>query len=416
MFEDGFEGDHISREKFASCLDTFAAGNFNVDGLEQLHQMGVTEATTEELKQEIFKSFMKAMQPLAHQLYDFFDKDGDGKVSRNEVNLTCSTFQGHPDGMADSLFKLIDRNNNGSVEPAELASFVKGLLCAICQWMNAVVDLLDQFAGQPLVKSLIDQGFLALDQDGDGKLCKEEVGAAFLPMYQMYQDLFESGPSQIKQHLKNLKEHLDKGMLKFDQECGDSDGLDLEAYIALSKTFYEEQCTEGGMLTSEKIAAQNPELPPPVTAAIASSLPKVMAAIPERLAGCYKAWFKLLDINKDGVLSKSEYKTMCEALLPSGDHQTKIDDLFAAVDTDGDGFVSREEATTFAESLLACVLKFVHMCIDMYGFITEEVILTLGTAVIENSSVDNAITLGAVKQLVAQGPEHLLALTVLPET
>jgi Ca2+-binding EF-hand superfamily protein len=253
VFEEGFEGDHISRDKFTECLNTLAAENFTVEGLEYLHQLGVSEPTTDVLKEELFKSFTRSVEPLAHQLYDFFDKDGDGSVSRSEVNLTCSTFQANPDGMADSLFQLIDKNDDGAVNPQEMTTFVQGLMRAMRLWLNTVVDLLNDFAGQPLVKSLNEQLFQALDQDGDDKLSKEEVGAALLPVFQMYHDTvasFKANPGQplgpgpggvpmevLVKPILQFELQMQKAKAHFLEACGDADGLTQEQYMAASKEF-----------------------------------------------------------------------------------------------------------------------------------------------------------------------------------
>jgi hypothetical protein len=156
----------------------------------------------------------------------------------------------------------------------------------------------------------------------------------------------------------------------------------------------------------------SPDLPPQVNAALVACLPKVMSQIyhSQSTNAVQEAMFHVFDTNKDGVMSKAEYDVLWDIFLPT-DPANKLDALFNIVDIDNDGMVDRLEATAFMQALLSVAIATIHMCVDMYGFMVEEMMVSMGTAVIEHLSLQDGITLEQVMNLVAQGPEKILSLT-----
>lgn len=99
----------------------------------------------------------------AQQLFQKFDVDGDGKITKNEMNTSGSTHSTQGPSI-DDLFGAIDTDGDGGITEAENQTFLESMK--------------SRRSGPPDAASMVQKLFKKADSDGDGKITKEELEAA----------------------------------------------------------------------------------------------------------------------------------------------------------------------------------------------------------------------------------------------
>jgi Ca2+-binding EF-hand superfamily protein len=92
------------------------------------------------------------------------DADGDGKITADEFVASTKSLSNDPavlEELANALFNIADRGGDGEIDLGEYLAFVRGHAPRLSE-----ADVID--------------GFAHLDQDGDGRLTRDELVSAIV--------------------------------------------------------------------------------------------------------------------------------------------------------------------------------------------------------------------------------------------
>lgn len=225
-------------------------------------------------------------RPTVQQVFQQFDKDGDGVLTKDEV----------PEQLAEN-FERVDSSGNGTIERAELAKVLREI---------SQDSAKPQPGGQQITPQVLRQAFLRYDTDKDGLLTRDEVPA-------------------------NRRQALSQMIRQFDDN--DDDKLSLEEYV------------RGSMAMVNRQAGMNPSAPTVVFRTLDKDGDGQLSA--DEIASAADSLGKL-DRNSDGSLSRQELAPAAANRPDSPIDAAVIQGYLRRVmqaDKDGDGKLNRDEAT-----------------------------------------------------------------------
>lgn len=246
----------------------------------------------------------------AMKLFDQLDENASGKLSLAELDKGVVTlfpeYNHKPALMA--AYKACDSSGNGFVERKEFGYFLRYLVYYNNLWSV----------------------FMAIDEDGDRRISKEEFHAAA--------DKLELSSKEATVVFEEIDVN-GGGMILFDElihymatnnnksTWGTDDLEELQDKL--------EANNETPLVTTEKDAPPPPPPPEPVPSII------MQISIPDKEAGM--KLFDQLDENASGKLSLAELDKGVVNLFPEWNNKPAIMAAYKAADRSGNGFVERKE-------------------------------------------------------------------------
>ena len=115
------------------------------------------------------------------------DTDGDGKVSRDELRAGLARglpgplgveLSGEPERDAGSLFELLDRDRDGTLDYEEMRGVPVPSVPDIVGGLVAMVGRSPSASTERIVKAAVESGFDLVDADRDGVIDEVEATAA----------------------------------------------------------------------------------------------------------------------------------------------------------------------------------------------------------------------------------------------
>jgi len=333
MDKDG-DGKISSEEYYASVG---APGEFAPDAPKRrAPEKPVSQAELKEKLKQAFKNGKEAFKA--------FDADGDGKLSMEEWKKRCADL-GIPPGEAEKLFKELDKDGDGKISEAEFQNF-HGVDQA------EVKDrFLDKFGNA-------DEALKAADLDGDGKVSEEELR-------KVLEEKLGLTPEQAAKVAKDMMKRLDPdgdGKIEGDdfkaEIRADADDLQerlQEKYGSVGEAMKKWDTDGDGKISKEEFMKGAKELgiSPEAAEAIWKEQPKgpdgkisledftkAFGIGPDEiLERCFQHFgnpekaFQQMDLNKDGLIDKQEWKAFEKRMDLKPDQVKRI---FKEMDTNID--------------------------------------------------------------------------------
>ena len=299
--------------------------------------------------------------PRVIDLFRLLDLDKNGTVSRDEFRrcLPLLNLRGYALRDMDVLFDAIDTDGNGSLEYPELYQLLKPeeALAAPLRKGAVQFQVRDKGASTKLRKSAKDPRFQAtplraasledirgalsndrtrvidafrcLDKNGDGTVTMREFRAC-LPLLG-----FENTPQKADQIFRELDAD-GSGRIEYEEL---NQKLRQGATIELSRSLKE----GARVVAYDRRPLQTSA---PDQAQISTSVGEMRFALAkeyERIMDIFKA----CDLNRDGYITKAEFRVALPTLGLSGQGgRAAIDELFESFDLDGNGQVTFQELNT----------------------------------------------------------------------
>lgn len=324
------------------------------------------------LANQALRGFSMNSGLLLRQIFKFFDRDSDGKVSEAEIveSLTMLTRRDFR-----SLFNIIDLNGDGFVTESELMAVVRDVSEVVLDLADSLLDVFTDtiIFNSDLIKNSLTLVWMFLDSDGDGAITAADIGAQIPPqmagMFEMgLAGLRMAGPSPLGgAFLDQIIQGEEDMRAKFAEALADSpDGHVSEARMySLLLTNVRDTIRE--QLPAQLQVSLMASPIPNVQEVIEVITERVPTIVESKFPALFRAVFNMLDKDGDGRISQAEFDafyslTKC---LKEDVEGSRIEILLESVlkifDVNMDGKVTLDEADQVLKGILKVVREIIHV-------------------------------------------------------
>jgi Ca2+-binding EF-hand superfamily protein len=426
-------GPEISEEKFVLMFKDGAAfakgeaGDPISEMQSQIVEMGegvgiesdkVTAVSNDAIAkvQDIIVPFVAA------EIFKWLDRDSSKGVSKDEIMFFASmAMEGEEKAMEvckSFLWSVLDKNGDGKLSSEELSGFVAEILQLVAKVAHCVIDTFATAFRSDVMQVIQGQAFANLDADNDGFIDEAELAMVKDGLEQLQgelQELSTADAEDIPVPVKMMLEDV-KACKAFATEQA-SGGADLAKVVAFNRTLLDGRIAFFKKMLDDDDTFEELPIPPAILAKIRGFAEPVMAAIShtmdEKLETMVKCIFDICDANKDGKLDEDEFLGIAGLM----DHERSVEDKFsgflALIDTDGDKKVSPDELKEFAGKVFDAGVCGAQIAIDLYAEIAKTVAALAIAFLLEKMVGADEVTKEKVDEMIGtvmeDGPESLLA-------
>merc|ERR1711998_687041 len=345
---------------------------------EALGGMGVDEEKAVAVFNDVSTKVRDIVVPfVGTAIFEWIDRDKSKGITKDEVEAIMTLAMEGPAAGLSLLFSAMDYDKNGALDAEEVAKFLAEIFKVVSKCAHCVLDTLAAAFKEDVVSMAVQQVFMMLDENGDGKLEPAELAPMKEALEEMTAELKKvQNDEDIPPPLLMLIDDAHK--IKAFAEAEGEQGADYEKF----KEF------------------KGPAIEALVSAATAS------------LEDVSKAAFHLIDANGDGKLDKEECLGLGGIMNPDISADDKFKYSFALVDTDGEGFCDKDELVTFARKVFDFAIAMAKCAVDLGCGVGTSIGALAIVFVMSKVFGDGQITEDGVKCMLAEveedGPEALL--------
>jgi len=432
LFEANADGGSINREKFQGighCV-------FHLVAKERRMKREMTGAILEiagnfpggdedrckEAAKTVVQKVGEEVVPyVANQLFDWLDRDKDKGVSQAEVEAAMNLFMEAeeedkgPEAAFGMLFDVIDTDGNKKLSTDEISAFFAKFVDVAGDCVLAFINVVSATFRDEMVDGVVNAAFEALDQNGDGKLDKEELAMMIGGLEQMGAGLAEARANCDDGPEKMIIDAINETV----ETCNDAGDLSPEGFYELCNKLTDKRVQYMTSFIDQGVAEGELPLPPPLYEAIKplidTGVETLLKTFKETVRPVTDSYFDLLDANSDGVLQHDELMALMNVF--SADQSISAEDkfnaLFALVDTDGDGQIDNSEGTAFGGKGYDLAVDTAKFGVGVYQAIAKAVAQAFIKFFVEKLAGGDELSQDAFNSLAGtfaeQGPEALMA-------
>jgi len=362
---------------FAEASGALNIADFQEQAAEMAGGVGIDEDKVKTVSDDVINKVKQIIIPfIGGEIFRWFDRDGGGGVSKDEMMAIVSLAQGG-DPMEickDFVWNVLDKNGDGELSNEEISSFLAQIFQIGAKTAHCVIDTFATAFRGDVTQVIVQQAFNALDGDGDGFIDEDELAMVKGGLEQMSAQLKEvCDEGEAEPPLMLLLEDAKACKAWLATEA--KDGADMDKFMAFNMTLMQgriDTCMK--LLESEEVTDV---VPPAIMTKIMEFVPAVVEALKavtkEKIGAISQAAFTLMDANKDGKLDEEEILALGGLFDPDRDVDLKFSSLLAMIDADGDKKVSPDELTEFAGKLFDLIVCVAQTGVDIYAAIATVV-------------------------------------------
>lgn len=323
---------------------------------------------------------VNALDLVAKNVFDEFDKDKSGKISAQELGSAVRMLRLNPTMKElQNVIKKIDRNGNGTIEYDEFLAFLKRSYKEKGEDSKAKITLSDYVSSQSTNALVMEakSAFDKIDQDKNGEISVHELGTALRML----------GLNPTREEVQSIIIGMNKkgdGLIKFDEFLGflrrshrnlDEDSsmsMDLSdicssknakaLVVEAQGVFREFDKDKNGFISAQELGTALRMLGlNPTMKEVQNMINEIdqngdgMIDFDEFLAFLKRSYkkpdevkmelkkaFQVFDLNKDGFISRAELQSV---LTKMGEKLTEkeVDEMMEKADKNGDGKIDYDE-------------------------------------------------------------------------
>merc|ERR1711998_16075 len=381
---------------------------------EALGGMGVDEEKAVAVFNDVSTKVRDIVVPfVGTAIFEWIDRDKSKGITKDEVEAIMTLAMEGPAAGLSLLFSAMDYDKNGALDAEEVAKFLAEIFKVVSKCAHCVLDTLAAAFKEDVVSMAVQQVFMMLDENGDGKLEPAELAPMKEALEEMTAELKKvQNDEDIPPPLLMLIDDAHK--IKAFAEAEGEQGADYEKFKDFNMKLIEGRMELlKQMINSEDVTDT---VPPGIYAKIKEfegpAIEALMSAATASLEDVSKAAFHLIDANGDGKLDKEECLGLGGIMNPDISADDKFKYSFALVDTDGEGFCDKDELVTFARKVFDFAIAMAKCAVDLGCGVGTSIGALAIVFVMSKVFGDGQITEDGVKCMLAEveedGPEALL--------
>lgn len=301
------------------------------------------------------------------QMFDSFDVNGDGSISREELTSELDSFLKRSDTISGNgvqtllaesglnpflnIFDQLDANKDGKITRQEFKEQLQPAKAAkvIGELLKEVFDSIDVNKDGSLTPDELNKAYGQLFEKKEVKSGKSWstllVDAGLNPDFYVFEQLDDNSDGKVT--WEEFSSRLKAEEVWVMEPCG---GNAIQVVNAMLDQIFDKCDVNGdGFISREELSDQMDKVLQTGQTATGKS---VKALVAESGLNPFFSNFDQLDANHDGKITRQEFK---EQLQPSGAAKSveeMMREIFDGIDKNGDGSLSREELSAAYGSLL----------------------------------------------------------------
>lgn len=429
------EEGECTKEKFAELIN--AAVNWEkvlnetlTEGLEKVYKScgGATEGQVDKFVKRLANKIPTYLPIFSNAIFRFFDVDGGGTISKSELVLTIGGFFGeegpNPALALPGIFRILDADNSGSIEPVEVQPFITEIITAIAKLATAVVNELENDLKGGMRKKVLKKAQSVIDGivENEGlpypmpkdellRLAGDEVGS---------EEMFGVASVYLEMPLpQSILDSTEATFTRFNEVAkGEPIPIKKAAEVIASSlipsltAFCEPEAAEAAIA----MVSSQTDLPFDVEELdLSDVIPVATSVLSSYLkSGAMKRYIEaalsFLDINNDGNISEAELRSLYDGALklknsPDAESfkanvQAYYGAVFDIFDSDGNGTLDMDDVPKIFDKGVELGLALVYLVIEMYKTILVALVLPLLNLGFGMFTEDGSISMEMVQGLL----------------
>ena len=390
---------------------------------------GSNEEQVAKLCKRLTKKIPTYLPIVTNAIFRFFDQDGSGTVSKEEIILVMSAL-GPPEGgpryknLLPALFRTLDADGSGAIEPVEVQPFITEIILAIAKLATALINELenDLKGGlkvkvlkkvQTIVDSAVEDGMpypfpketligMAMGDESFDFEGAEDIRSMPIPamvtntiesIFTRFHEVAKGEPMPIKKAAEIMASCIVPGLTAF---C---DPNALGAMVSMMQTEFEDQLP---------FDLDDFDLSDVLSVAGATASAYLKSGAMKRYL---EAVLSFLDINNDGDITEAELKGIYEAAMATKNATNEeefneaktnlIGKVFDIFDSDGNGTFDMDDVPKIVDKATEFGCSLIYLQIEMLKTIATACVLPTLNLGFHMFTEDGTVSLEMVKMLVA---------------
>jgi Ca2+-binding EF-hand superfamily protein len=432
------EEGECSNAQFTSLVSVIvdkqseAIKGFIMGPLSAVYEMagGENEGQVQKVADRVVKKLPTFIPIFTNALFRFFDADGSGTISKDEIVLAFIGMGSNPALLAPAIFRTLDADGSGSIEAVEIQPFISEIVSAVAKLLVAVVEELENDLKTGLKKGVLKKANKVFD-----KFAAE--GNVPLPMpidalVGMLADALCSSISEVNQEERfqwrsmaaPLRPMFDAFFARFEAVSEGKPVPLRKAAEIMANTFMGPLTS---ILTPEMGGAVLPEmlssfdLPiDPSQLDLTDMLNVTVGALNSYLKSgamkrVFEALLSFLDVNNDGDISKEELRSLYDGFCAFLDADNADVDaikagmtqgftaFFKILDSDGSGTVDGDDFPRLYDKAVELGLSLAYLLVEFYKTVALAAVMPLLNLAMAMFTNDGSIDMEMIQALMPGG-------------
>jgi len=377
----------------------------------------------------LVKKIPNYLPVITNALFRFFDVDGSGTISKEEIVISFGSLFGGEGGgpskavFIPAVFRMIDENGNGSIEAVEVQPLLTEVITSVAKIALSIIDELEKDMKVAMKNKALKKLQATIDGEVENGM-PFPMTAGWMINYIKENTINDEGLVGIAQMMDSLTPEMIAGWDSFVarfKQAGGGDPLPIKKAAALlAETVVAPICA----LCDPDLAAA---MLPMATASLELPIPLEMLDLRDTLqAGTavmsaylksggvkrlFEAILSFLDVNNDGDISEEELSSLWAPVIlmkEAGEDKEKIKDAlvqgFAAflkiVDSDGSGTFDMDDFPKLYDKTAELVVALLCLYVELVKSIAVAMVLPGLNVAFQMFTEDGSVTAEMVEAIL----------------
>ena len=430
------EEGECSNAQFASLISAIvekqsdAIKGVIMGPLSAVYEMagGENEDQVEKVAGRVVKKLPTFIPIFTNAIFRFFDADGSGTVSKDEIVLALIPMGSNPALLAPAIFRTLDTDGSGSIEAVEIQPFISEIITAVAKLLVAIVEELESDLKSGLKKKLLKKANKVVAKMTDSGMpfpmpldtVVDMVKGVMMSSGEEGQDAADRFGWRLMS--APLRPMFDAFFARFEAVSEGKPVTLRKAAEIMANTFMGPLTA---ILTPEMGAAVLPDLlskfdlpVDPAELDLTDMLNVSVGALNSYLKSgamkrVFEALLSFLDVNNDGDISKEELRSLYDGFCAFVDAENAegleagITQFFSAffkvLDSDGSGTFDSDDFPRLYDKAVELGLSLVHLFIEFYKTIALASVMPLLNLAMAMFTNDGSVDMEMIQALMPSG-------------